>query len=364
MHSFDLYGILIPNEVPMNNEKYIAHTLVEYYQHHRRDLPWRTTKDPYKIWVSEIMLQQTRVEAVKGYYARFLKELPTLTALATVEEDYLMKLWEGLGYYSRVRNMRKAAIQVQEKWNGEMPKSSTDLLTLPGIGKYTSAAIASICYNEPIAALDGNGLRVFARLYGIEENVLDPKVENMIREKMQRCVDYTVAADLNQAVMDLASSICTPKASAKCEQCPLASICKAYQDGMVERLPVRLTKSSKKSESYTVLVFRRDHLILLEKRSDKGLLASLYGLPMIEGELSKEELHTYLQNDTCKIQEIGNFQHIFTHKIWNMKAYLIDDYEVPVEDSIWAKEEEVMYLYALPTAFTKIVKEIYTQRER
>ena len=359
MHSFNLYGILNQNEVHMNNEKYIAHTLIEYYQHNRRELPWRLTKDPYKIWVSEIMLQQTRVEAVKGYYARFLKELPTLHALAMVDEDYLMKLWEGLGYYSRVRNMRKCAIEVQEKWNGEMPKTASDLLTLPGIGKYTSAAIASICYNESIAALDGNGLRVFARLYGIEENVLDPKVESMIREKMQKCVEHTVAADFNQAVMDLASSICTPKASAKCEQCPLSNVCQAYKDNRVAELPVRITKSSKKIEEYTVLVFRKDHSILLEKRSNKGLLASLYGLPMVEGYLTKEELHTHLHNDTCKIQEIGNFQHIFTHKIWNMKAYLIENYDLTIEDPIWAKEEELMYVYALPSAFSKIVKEVY-----
>lgn len=341
----------------MKKEKQIADILIKYYEEEGRNLPWRQNANPYRVWISEIMLQQTRVEAVKSYYTRFIRELPDIQSLAKVDDDYLMTLWEGLGYYSRARNLKKCAIECCEKWNGELPRTAKELESLPGIGKYTAAAIASFCYGENIAALDGNGLHVFARLYGIEENVLSKKGESQIRELMQKSIDYAFSADLNQAVMDFASAICTPKASAKCSVCPLRKQCKAYEKGLTSQLPIRLTKTSKKEEYYTVLVYRYQDEICLEKREKKGLLAGLYGFPMVERVNSKTEVYEKCKNfcdSKDKIIEIGEFTHVFSHKIWKMNAFMIQCKYRVNQQGQWVKLEDIVGQYALPSAYSYI----------
>lgn len=347
----------------MNKEKEIANRLIDYYKIHGRDLPWRHNRNPYRVWISEIMLQQTRVEAVKGYYARFLQELPDIQALANVDDDLLMKLWEGLGYYTRARNLKKCAIECCEKYSGEMPTTSVELEQLPGIGRYTAAAIASFCYGESIAALDGNGLRVFARLYGIEDNVLSVAGDKKIRNLMQECVGYVSSSSFNQAVMDLASSICLPKGSARCEMCPLKDLCFAYINNKTGDLPVRISKQKKTEEEYTVLVYVCDNEISIVKRPSSGLLANLYGFEMISGHKNKEEVMFYYKeycNNKEDIKELGHFKHVFSHKIWKMKAFMIQcNYKI--NNYIWVSCEELINQYALPTAFAEIAHTVIIQ---
>lgn len=341
----------------MNKEKEIANRLIEYYKENGRDLPWRHNRNPYRVWISEIMLQQTRVEAVKGYYARFLQELPDIQSLANVEDDILMKLWEGLGYYTRARNLKKCAIECCENYNGEMPTTSSELEKLPGIGRYTAAAIASFCYGESIAALDGNGLRVFARLYGVEDNILSTIGDRKIRQHMQECVEYVSSASFNQAVMDLASSICLPKGSARCEICPLRDVCFAYENNRMMDLPVRLSKTKKIEEEYSVLVFVYGKEICLIKRPSTGLLANLYGFEMVSGYKDNEEVYSCFK-DYCSnvldVRELGEFKHIFSHKIWKMKAFMVQC-KYKFNKGTWVSYEELINQYALPTAFVEIM---------
>lgn len=342
----------------MNKEKQIATRLVEYYKEYGRDLPWRHNRNPYRVWVSEIMLQQTRVEAVKSYYARFIKELPDIQSLANVEDDLLMKLWEGLGYYTRARNLKKCAIECCENYGGEMPSTAIELEKLPGIGKYTAAAIASFCYEESIAALDGNGLRVFARLYGIEENVLSTLGERKIREVMQKCVEYASSSMFNQAVMDLASAVCLPKEAARCDECPLRDICYAYQNDCVNKLPLRLSKTKKTEEEYTVLVYVYKNEVCLIKRPSTGLLANLYGFDMIDGEMDSEKIQKLCLESGEKIDgiaKLGEFKHVFSHKIWKMSGFMVQcNYKIN-NNGIWVKLEDIVNQYALPIAFSEIM---------
>lgn len=313
--------------------KEIISPLLTWYNKNKRDLPWRKNKNPYYIWISEIMLQQTRVEAVKPYFLRFIKEIPTIQDLANIDEDKLLKLWEGLGYYSRARNLKKCALKLKEN-NYELPKSYEELKKLPGIGFYTAAAIASISYNEKVAAVDGNVLRVATRLLNSTLNISTEKNKIKIQKILNEIIPEN-SGDFNQAMMELGSTICIP--NPRCNICPLKNFCLGYKTGNMWKLPVKNAKIDKKQENNNVIIYSYNEYIGIEKRPKTGLLSSLYGFPIVNN-ISLEG-STYL----------GEYKHIFTHKIWNNKVYRI---EIPTKDKnlIWITMSDIEK-YSIPTAF-------------
>ena len=261
--------------------------LLAWYNLNGRTLPWRSVVTPYRTWVSEIMLQQTRVGAVIPYFERFMEELPDVSALAAVSEERLLKLWEGLGYYSRARNLQKAAKIVVSDFGGALPQSYHALLSLPGIGEYTAAAIASINFSEPVAAVDGNLLRVAARVSGCGEDIMDAKVRRLFRQRLDAAIDANRPGAYNQAMMDLGATVCLPNGAPKCEICPARTVCEAYKNGLTEVLPVRAKKKSRRVEERTVLLLFQGRKVALRKRPDTGLLAGLWEYPNLPESLDE-----------------------------------------------------------------------------
>lgn len=321
--------------------KMINEILLNWYKENKRDLPWRQNKDPYAIWVSEIMLQQTRVEAVKPYYHRFMKRLPNIMALAYCEEDELYKLWEGLGYYSRVRNMKKAALICVEKYDALLPKSYDELLELPGIGPYTAAAIASIAYNEVKVAMDGNVMRVFSRLLNIQEEINTKTAQDKIYSYFE---DHPCEqmGELNQAIMDFGNAICLPKEMLRCNICPLREECEGYKCHTARLLPYKKAKKARRKEKYTVVIYRCGNKVLLHKRDEKGLLAGLYEYTTLCGHYTKKDFDRAIY--------LGKYKHIFSHVEWHMKGFLVPCEEMK-EEGIWVDIEDMMSHYSIPGAF-------------
>ena len=298
--------------------------LLAWYDRSGRTLPWRSVVTPYRTWVSEIMHQQTRVSAVIPYFERFMTELPDIAALADVPEERLLKLWEGLGYYSRARNLQKAAKVVVSDLGGELPKTCAALKTLPGIGDYTAAAIASINFGEPVAAVDGNLLRVAARVSGCADDIMDAKVRKQFTAHLNEAIDPARPGAYNQAMMDLGATVCLPNGAPKCGACPARAICAAYRNGLTEVLPVRAKKKARKIEERTVLLLFRDGKIALRKRPDTGLLASLWEFPSVPGSLDEAGVTLALAQMGLSAQTVepaGSAKHIFTHIEWDMKGY-------------------------------------------
>lgn len=297
--------------------------LMNWYPGHHRDLPWRNTRDPYAIWVSEIMLQQTRVAAVIPYYERFMEELPDVSALAAVSDDRLLLLWQGLGYYSRAKNLKKAAGIVCERFSGRMPDRYETLLTLPGIGSYTAGAIASIAYGERVPAVDGNVLRVYARLTNDPSDVADPAVKTRVFDALS-AVMPNASGMFNQALMELGATVCVPNGQPLCGDCPLKGVCKARAAGTAGLLPNKAPKKPRTVEDRTVFALYSDGAPLLLKRPDKGLLAGLYELPNVSGTLSTAEAMQWL---TARgLHPVGDLsvysaKHVFTHIEWHMRVY-------------------------------------------
>ena len=295
--------------------------LLTWYDLNGRTLPWRSVVTPYRTWVSEIMLQQTRVGAVIPYFERFMEELPDVSALAAVSEERLLKLWEGLGYYSRARNLQKAAKIVVSDFGGALPQSYHALLSLPGIGEYTAAAIASINFSEPVAAVDGNLLRVAARVSGCGEDIMDAKVRRLFRQRLDAAIDLNRPGAYNQAMMDLGATVCLPNGAPKCEICPARTVCEAYKNGLTEVLPVRAKKKSRRVEERTVLLLFQGGKVALRKRPDTGLLASLWEFPSILGNLDESGVSLALAQMGLSAESIapaGSAKHIFTHIEWDM----------------------------------------------
>ena len=302
--------------------------LLAWYDANRRILPWREDPTPYHVWLSEIMLQQTRVEAVRGYYDRFLNALPDIPALANADESAVLKLWEGLGYYSRARNLQKAAVQILEQYGGQMPDTAPELLKLSGIGEYTAAAIAAIAFGKNEAAVDGNLLRIFARMTEYAENIKTPEARkaaerfflNMLRGTSSvEASERNIPGDFNQALMDLGATVCLPNAQPKCGECPWQSECLAHQHGKETDFPVTPPKKERKIEKKTVLLIRYDGKYLLHQRAKKGLLAGLYEFPMADGQLTEEEAlqeAAALGFKAIRIRDAGAAKHIFTHKVY------------------------------------------------
>jgi len=327
--------------------------LLPWYEQNKRDLPWRRDREAYHVWLSEIMLQQTRVEAVKGYYARFLAALPTIEALANADPEQLNKLWEGLGYYSRVRNLQKAAKQIMERHNGVFPTAHAAIRELAGIGDYTAGAIGSICFGLPTPAVDGNVLRVCARLTEDHTPIDKPQTKKALTEQLARIYPLGQCGDFTQALMELGATVCVPNGAPHCERCPLQNICLAHRDGMEAELPVKGAKKPRRQEAMTVFILECEDHYALHKRPETGLLAGLWEFPHVSGTLEAEDALKQLETWGIRpedVQRSSDKIHIFTHIQWNMRGWYIRCSNRP-DGFIWAKEEELDTVYALPTAF-------------
>ena len=327
--------------------------LLKWFIQNRRMFPWRQDKDPYHVWVSEIMLQQTRIEAAKEYYIRFMKELPDVQSLCDVSQEKLLKLWEGLGYYSRAKNLHKAAKAIVEQYSGHFPDHYRDLLKLSGIGEYTAGAIASICFGEKVPAVDGNVLRVLSRILGSDKNVLLPEVKKEMTALLCAVMPEE-AGDFNEALMELGETVCLPNGAPDCDHCPLQKFCIAYEKDLTKELPVRIKKQTRTTEYMTVLliVSSQGH-IALEKRTEKGLLSGMYQLPNLSGRAEIDSIAVILEQWHLKvlsIEELGEAKHIFTHKEWRMKGVRVVT-ENESECFLWASKEDLHEKYPLPTAF-------------
>ncbi len=331
--------------------------LLRWYPSHKRDLPWRQDRDPYHVWVSEVMLQQTRVEAVRGYYARFLAALPDVQALADCPEEQLLKLWEGLGYYNRVRHMQKAAQRIVKDHGGRFPHTFAAVRALPGIGDYTAGAVCSICFGLPTPAVDGNVLRVMARLREDFRNVLDPAVKQETAGALAQIYPQADCGMLTQALMEIGATVCLPNGAPHCEVCPLKGICLAQENGSARLLPVRETKTKRRTEQLTVFVLCCDGKTALRKRPAKGLLAGLWELPHAAGFLTEEQAVALVKDWGVKpleLRKIVRRKHVFTHITWEMQGVFVECSAMPAA-FVWADEAALAGAYSLPTAFRCIL---------
>lgn len=335
----------------------IVRPLVEWYRRGHRKLPWREQKNPYYIWVSEIMLQQTRVEAVRPYFERFTGALPQVEDLADCPEEKLLKLWEGLGYYNRVRNMQKAAVILKETYGGHLPADYEQLKSLPGIGSYTAGAIASIAFDLPVPAVDGNVLRVMARIREDDGDIMKQSVRRRVEEDLAAVMPEDAPGDMNQALMELGATVCLPNGAPRCGECPLAFCCRARADGRVEEFPVKSRAKARRTEKRTVLVIRDGERVAIRKRPKKGLLAGLYEFPNWSGHLSREESLARVEKSglvPLRITPLGESKHIFSHVEWHMKGYFIkvaSTEEKKVGDLIFVDKKESKGKYPIPAAF-------------
>lgn len=350
------------------NEEYhrAVDPLLEWYDKGHRVLPWRENPTGYYVWISEIMLQQTRVEAVKPYFHRFVETLPDIESLANCEEDKLLKLWEGLGYYNRARNLQKAAKQIMEEYGGQMPHSREELLTLAGIGSYTAGAISSIAFGERAPAVDGNVLRVLSRLTMDEEDILKETTKRRVEKQLLEAMPKERSGDFNQALMELGAMVCIPNGKPKCDECPWEHFCRAHREGKEEEFPKKQAKKQRSIEKKTILIIQDENKTAISKRPSKGLLAGLYEFPSMEGHQSESRVLAYLKElglEILRIKKMEASKHIFSHKEWHMIAYQIKVDELSQKDNVLKKEkwmfvesEDAEKNYPLPSAFAAYTK--------
>ena len=329
----------------MNPLEQLPIPLLQWYHENARVLPWRSAPTPYHVWVSEIMLQQTRVAAVLGYYQRFMEALPTVEDLAAVDEDKLLKLWQGLGYYNRARSLKKAARQIVDGWAGRFPENYEDLLKLAGVGEYTAGAIASIAFGVPVPAVDGNVLRVVARMTGDDGDITRPQTRNRIREGLRAAMPLEAPGDFNQALMELGATVCLPNGAPACGRCPAQGFCQARLQGRTRELPVKPPKAERRVEERTVFLIFHGGRVALRRRADRGLLAGLWEYP---NELAPApcpvEARTLEPGPTGK--------HIFTHMEWRMTSTAVEAAGPALPEGwVWAGREELRERYAVPNAF-------------
>lgn len=396
MKSFFAYNVVGVYERKEHKMQYDYRETIEYLLHwfdyNARILRWRSEPKAYYIWLSEIMLQQTRVEAVKAYFDRFVEALPDIKSLAECEEEKLLKLWEGLGYYNRVRNLQKAAQIIMKDYNGELPNSYEELLKLPGIGSYTAGAIASNVYKIPVPSVDGNVLRVAKRIAGSFDDITKASVKKQLEQDLKEIMPTDRPGDYNQSLMELGAVICIPNGKPLCDKCPVVHLCQAYKQGIEMQIPVKPPKKARKIEEKTILLFEyeeakdREHLrhyYAIQKRNKKGLLAGLWQLPMIEGKKSTIQIDEVLSNISkqkewnveIKVEPIGEGKHIFSHIEWHMNGYRIKLQEKKgqafsttkkqvneliaqleqetntTKEVEWIDVEQLQNEYALPSAF-------------
>ena len=390
----------------------LVEPLQDWFRNNARILPWRENPKAYYVWISEIMLQQTRVEAVKPYFERFIRELPDVKALAECPEDKLLKLWEGLGYYNRVRNLKIAANQVMEEYNGEIPSEYEELLRLKGIGSYTAGAISSIAFGKPVPAVDGNVLRVISRVTADDSDIMKQSVRTHMEKKLyelmnrsEREVSQTKIlkfglSDLeqkeivfgqknsqeyenrvipfifNQALMELGATVCVPNGVPHCEVCPWKEFCEARKQNRISELPVKTKAKARRIEEKTIFIIKDGEKIALHKRADEGLLAGLYELPNTNGHLTEGEVLEYIRKkgyEPVRIQQTCEAKHIFSHVEWHMKGYAVflqakeymdrtdgfileEDYDSYQDEWIFIDVEDTKEKYAIPSAFSKYTK--------
>ena len=338
----------------LTNLQKLPAPLLAWYDENRRVLPWREQVSPYRTWVSEIMLQQTRVQAVLPYFQRFMEAAPDVAALAALPEQQLMRLWQGLGYYSRARNLKKAAQTIMEDCGGVFPDSYDGLRRLAGIGDYTAGAILSIAFGQAVPAVDGNVLRVAARLTGDSGNVLDPKVRAAFRQAMADTMPHDRPGDFNQALMDLGAAVCLPGGKPLCDRCPAAVFCAARQQGLQDSLPVREKKKEKREVHLTVFVLEReDGTAALRQRPDTGLLAGLWEYPHAEGELDETAAAAQLASwgvTALRWDRTLRAKHEFTHLRWRMTGYVLTVAGSGQPDWLWADASQRRQR-AIPSAF-------------
>ena len=304
----------------------IAEPLLRWFHSEKRALPWREEPTPYRVWVSEIMLQQTRVEAVKPYFERFVAALPDVRALARADEDTLMKLWEGLGYYSRARHLQSAARLICSDHGGKIPARFDDLLTLPGIGRYTAGAVASIAFGERRPAVDGNVLRVIMRLLACPADILKESTKRAVEEALIARLPEN-AGDFNQSLMELGALVCLPRGAARCPSCPLERLCLAKEANLQAELPQKTPPKRRRTEKLTIFLLAKNDKIALQKRPAQGLLAGLWGFPAMEGHLKKKEAEEALQAIgliPAKLHALPAAQHIFSHITWQMVGWHVE----------------------------------------
>lgn len=351
----------------------IVEPLLAWYDRGRRILPWREEPTPYHVWLSEIMLQQTRVEAVKPYYDRFLQALPDIESLARVEEERLLKLWEGLGYYNRARNLKKAAQTVMEEYGGRMPGEYEALLSLSGIGSYTAGAIASIAFGKAYPAVDGNVLRILSRLRADGRDILDAKVKKAVEEELIGVMPKDRPSDFNQALMELGATVCIPNGAPKCGSCPWEAFCRARQEGRTAEFPKKAKKKPRSIEEKTILVIQDAERIALCKRPNRGLLAGMYEFPSLEGHCKERQVASYLKKlglSPIRIRELPPAKHIFTHKEWHMIGYLVRVDELAGMETgemgqpfVFVEPEETRTAYPIPSAFAAYAGQVEIGRK-
>lgn len=339
----------------------IAKPLLAWYDAHARVLPWRDTPTPYRVWISEIMLQQTRVQTVIPYFERFIRALPDIKSLAGVTEETLLKLWEGLGYYSRARNLQTAARRLIAEHGGALPASYEKLLTLPGIGDYTAGAIASIAFGLPHAAVDGNVLRVISRLAASEADISQPRTKRMIRQAVEQILPREQAGAFNQALMELGATVCLASGAPVCKGCPLQKLCGAFTLGLTEALPLKEKKKARRVECRTVLVLTCGGKTALHKRGEGGLLSGLWELPNLAGHLPPQEAAAEAAARfgvrVKEIERLANAKHIFTHIEWHMIGYRVKAEDCGGIGLLWVSDEQRRQAYALPSAFRPYANE-------
>lgn len=355
-------SLRIDEEIPVvvDSLDLIAKPLLTWYDSGRRILPWREDPTPYHVWLSEIMLQQTRVEAVKPYYDRFICRLPDIESLASVEEEELLKLWEGLGYYNRARNLKKSAIQISTEYGGKMPEDYDKLMELTGVGSYTAGAIASIAFGKPVPAVDGNVLRILSRLRADDRDIMDIKVKKAIEEELRAVIPRERPGDFNQALMELGATVCVPNGSPKCGQCPWKEICQAKRQGNASEYPKKRAKKARSIEKKTVLLIQYEQRIALNKRPSEGLLAGMYEFPSIEGHQEEKKVIAYLKQlgvMPLRICRLEPAKHIFTHKEWHMTGYYIrvDDL-TGMGEYVFVDPAEIKNKYPVPSAYAAYMK--------
>ena len=333
----------------MDNLERLPVPLLEWFRDNARKLPWRDDPTPYHVWLSEIMLQQTRVAAVLDYYKRFLEEAPDAAALAALPEERLMKLWQGLGYYSRARNLQKAAKTIVEEYAGEFPSDYAAVRALPGVGDYTAGAICSIAFGQAVPAVDGNVLRVYARIMGDDGDITTPRIKKKVTQRLEKVIPVNAAGAFNQALMELGATVCLPNGAPLCERCPAKGFCTALMQERISELPVKAPKKPRRVEERTVWLIFRGNSVALRRRPGRGLLAGLWEFPNEPGGGPfPEDWGVEALSD----EYAGQARHIFTHIEWHMTSLAgeVSDPALP-EGWVWAGREELQSRYAVPNAF-------------
>ena len=359
-------SIAIADEVPVvltNPQLYEApELLVEWYRERKRDLPWRHHVNAYRVWVSEIMLQQTRVEAVKPFFERFMTELQKVKNLAQAPEDKLLKLWEGLGYYNRARNLKLAAQQIMEQYGGKFPETYEKIRELKGIGNYTAGAIGSFVYDLQKPAVDGNVFRVVSRILEDADDILKASTRKKVESLLEEVIPKESPGDFNQGLIELGAIVCLPGGEPKCEICPVSHLCLAHRDGCELEYPVKKKAKERRVEKKTILRFCDNEEVAIRKRPDTGLLAGLYEFPNVEGHLKQKEVIEYAKSlglTPVRVKKLPDAKHIFSHVEWQMKGYevIVDELERELDQKIWseqvifAEKEELEKKYPMPSAF-------------